>query len=502
MEKENTNLVKRGPIVAVMGHIDHGKSTLLSYIRKSNKPLDEAGGITQHISAYEVSHTDEKGKSTSITFLDTPGHEAFSGIRKRGAKVADIAVLVVSAEDGVKPQTLEALQSINSSQTTYIVAINKIDKPEANIERTKQSLAENQIYVEGYGGDIPCVNISAKTGTGVDELLDMIMLVSELENLTGDSTKLAEGLILESNRDMKKGISATCVIKDGNVEKGMFITSGISSAPVRIMENYLGKQVSQLQFPSPMKIIGWDSLPEVGESFKVWKTREEARDAVEKEISSRQEKKSETKKNNYSENTVSFIIKADTGSSLEAMLGEINKLRTEKICPEIISSGIGNISEGDIRLAMSGSIKSIVLGFGVEADSLATNLADRSGVTVKTFDIIYKMSEWMKELLLEKTPKEKVVESLGTAKIIKIFSKVKDKQILGARVEKGVIDLGSQVKIMRRDVEIGEGKVKELQSQKNPVKEISEGKEFGAMIESKIEIAPGDKIDSFINTEK
>lgn len=495
--ENSTSTIKRGPIVAVMGHIDHGKSTLLSYIRKSNKPLDEAGGITQHISAYEVLHKDDGGKELSITFLDTPGHEAFSGIRKRGAKVADIAVLVVSAEDGVKPQTLEALQSINNTSTPFIVAINKIDKQEANIDRTKQSLAENQIYIEGYGGDIPCVNISAKTGNGVGELLDMIVLLSELENFSGNTNIPAEGIILESNRDVRKGISATCIIKDGKVEKGMFITSGISSAPIRIMENFLGKPVSIMQFPSPMKVIGWDSLPEVGENFKVWKTREEVRRAVEAEIAKRENDTTTIEEKIVCDNLVPIIVKADTGSSIEAVLGEIRKLWTEKVCPEVISSGIGNISEGDVRLAMSGSVKAVILGFGVSVEPLAKSLADRSEISINTFDIIYKMSEWMKDLLLERRPKEKTLESLGIAKVIKIFSKVKDKQILGGKVEKGVIDLGSQIRVMRRDAEIGEGKVKELQSQKNPVSEVVEGKEFGAMIESKVDIAPGDRIESF-----
>jgi len=210
------SISERPPVVAIMGHIDHGKSTLLSYIRKSSKPLNEAGGITQHISAYEVECVSGGNKKT-ITFLDTPGHEAFSGIRTRGASVADIAVLVVSAEDGVKPQTLEALGSILKSKTPFIVAINKIDKAEANIERTKQSLAENEIYIEGYGGDVPVVELSAKTGAGVPELLDMIVLVADLEQLTGNRIQLASGIIIESNRDIKKGISTTCIVKDGTV---------------------------------------------------------------------------------------------------------------------------------------------------------------------------------------------------------------------------------------------------------------------------------------------
>jgi translation initiation factor IF-2 len=502
MQTENSKRIPRGPVVAVMGHIDHGKSTLLSYIRKSNKPLNEAGGITQHISAYEVSHKTESGEIKSITFLDTPGHEAFSGIRKRGAGVADIAILVVSAEDGVKPQTLEALSSIKASGIPFIVAINKIDKPGANIEKTKQSLTENEVYLEGYGGDIPVVALSAKTGDGVPELLDMIVLVSELADLSGNPDLNAEGVVLESNRDIKKGISATCIIKNGSLKKGMYIASGTASAPIRMIENYLGKQINDAAFPSPVKIIGFDELPQVGETFHTFGSREEAREFVAKE----KEKLSSKSKTHDSvselcEVIIPLVVKADTGSSLEALISEIKKQKNEKVCTEIISSGIGNISENDTRVA-NGSIKAVIIGFNVDVDSPAKSLAERNEIEVKTFNIIYKMSEWLAERLVERTPKVKTVESLGTAKVLKIFSKIRDKQILGGKVEKGTLSLGAQVKIMRRDAEICEGKIRELQSQKNSISSVSEGKEFGAMIEAKIEIAPGDRIENFIIIEK
>ncbi len=493
---------ERSPVVAIMGHIDHGKSTLLSYIRKSKEPLNEAGGITQHISAYEVDHTTKEGKKQSITFIDTPGHEAFSGIRKRGASVADIAVLVVSAEDGVKPQTIEALNSIKESNTPYVVAINKIDKEEANIEKTKQSLAENQIYLEGWGGDIPFVALSAKTGQGVPDLLDMILLMAELENLTGDRNTSAEGIIIESNRDTKKGITATCIIKNGTIEKGMYITSGTAIAPVRIMENYLGKQIDKASFSSPIRIIGWDELPIVGNQFKVFSDREEAKTNIEKEKENKKHGKVDETYDNTTEMIgVPVVIKADTGSSLEAVINQIKKLHTEVIRPVIVSSGIGTITENDIRVA-TGTEKAIIIGFNVKVDSPAKNLAERSEMEIKTFDIIYKMTEWLQDVLKSRTPKIQTLESLGTAKILKIFSKVKDKQILGGRVEKGKITVGAQVKIKRRDAEIGEGKIKELQQQKSATEEVREGNEFGAMIVANIEIAPGDYIESFITVEK
>jgi translation initiation factor IF-2 len=465
LTKKATSVSVRPPVVVVMGHIDHGKSTLLSYIRKSSAPLNEAGGITQHVSAYEVEHVTKEGKKQTITFLDTPGHEAFFGIRRRGASVADIAILVVSAEDGVKPQTREALSSILESKTPYIVAINKIDKPEANIEMVKQNLAENQVYLEGYGGDIPYVPVSAKNGEGIPELLEMILLVAEIENLTGDALVEAEGVILESNRDIKKGITATCIIKNGTLEKGMYAVSGIATSPIRIIENYLGKPIDSATFSSPVKIIGWDSLPLVGATFKSYKTRDEARESVEKAKTLNESKSKEKLEENISVNNIPIIIKADTGSSLEALISEINKLSTERVKANIIYSGIGTISENDVRLA-DGREKAIIIGFNTKVDSPAKNLSDRNEIQIKTFEIIYKMTEWLKEELTRLTPKMKVLESVGLAKILKIFSKVKDKQILGGRVEKGVITLGAQVKIMRRDVEIGEGKIRELHSSK------------------------------------
>ena len=282
MTKTSTaKIIPRPPIVVIMGHIDHGKSSLLDYIRKTNIVEGEAGGITQHLSAYEVTHhLDQTRKdalaSNRITFLDTPGHEAFSKMRARGAGVADIAILVVSAEDGVKEQTKEALRSIKEAGIPYIIAINKIDKPNANIERTKQNLAENEIYLEGFGGDVPFVPISAKLGTGIPDLLDMMLLVAEMENLTGDTFLPAEGIVVESNIDTKRGTSATLIITNGTLKKGMFILAEESMSPVRAIENFLGKQVSEATFSSPVQITGFDALPSVGSTFRAYANKKDA----------------------------------------------------------------------------------------------------------------------------------------------------------------------------------------------------------------------------------
>jgi translation initiation factor IF-2 len=254
--------LKRPPVVVVMGHIDHGKSTLLDYIRKTNIVAKEAGGITQHLGAYEVPHN-----TSTITFLDTPGHEAFSSIRERGAEVADIAILVVSAEDGVKPQTVEALKCILEEKIPYIVAINKIDKPGADVDRTKASLAEHEIYVEGFGGDVPVVPISALKGTGVPELLDMIMLVADLQDLKANPALPAEGAIIEAGLDNKKGIYATLLIKNGTLTSGMYVVAEDAIAPVRILEDYLGKAIKTATFSSPVRIVGFNKIPNVGAKF-------------------------------------------------------------------------------------------------------------------------------------------------------------------------------------------------------------------------------------------
>lgn len=507
---------QRAPVIAVMGHIDHGKSSLLDYIRKANVTAKEAGGITQHVSAYEVVHKAPDGKEHKITFLDTPGHEAFQALRMRGVQIADIAILVVSAGDGVKPQTLDALKCILEAKIPYIVAINKIDLQDANIERTKQSLAENEIFIEGYGGDIPVVAISAKTGAGVPELLDMMILVSELSELTGTHDASGEGIVLESHLDPKKGIASTLVISNGTVRAGMFVVAGESSAPVRIMEDFTGKNISEATFSSPVCIIGWDSLPVVGAPFKTFDTRKEAESFVLAEKIKVSEKNLQKNSKNSAQRGIAgrnkvlgenspviipLILKADKGGSLEALMHKIEHLKNDQVEFTVIQNGIGAINESDVKLAL-GNSNSILVGFHSKADARAVNLAERAGLKIELFDIIYKLLEYLEGLLNERKPHVSVEESTGKARVAKIFSVTKDKQVVGGKVETGAISVGASVKILRRDVEIGIGKIKELQKQKEKVSEVLEGVEFGALIESKIELAPGDRIESVRIVEK
>lgn len=497
-KQEKNKGSERAPIVVIAGHIDHGKSTLLDYIRKTNTTKKEAGGITQHINAYEVVHKDSAGKEHKITFLDTPGHAAFCGIRERGVAAADIAVLVISAEDGVKTQTLEALNCIKNSGIPYIIAINKIDKTKDGAEKTKQNLAENEIYVEGYGGDIPCVAISALTGQNVGELLDMITLVAELHEIKGDRTKSAEGIIVESFVDPKRGIEATTVIKNGVLKIGNFMVAGDAWCPVRNIENFAGEKIEEAVCGQPVGIVGWSKTPAAGSLFKIVKSKKEA----EKEVSSFSAGKQEqnhTEQNDENSKVISLIVKADTAGSVEAILNEIRKIKTEGIILKVIDSGIGTINEGDVKLVGTATLP-IVIGFNVKADSRAKSVALRNKIPVEIFDIIYRLTEFLSQEAEKHRPAKETEQTEGSAKILKIFGSNKGKYIVGGRVEKGILKTGDQIKLLRREKEIGRGKIKNLQQQKAKVEEVKTGVEFGAMVETSAEPVPQDSIESYTVT--
>lgn len=517
MTKENPpaggdKKIIRPPVIVVMGHIDHGKSALIDYIRKTNVVDSEHGGITQHLSAYEVSHCDPSGKEKKITFLDTPGHEAFKKMRFRGAEVADIAILVVSAEEGVRAQTLEALKLIRENKIPFIVAINKIDKPEANVERTKQNLIENQIFLEGLGGDVPFVPISAKTGAGIPELLDMMLLVADLEELSGDSLVNASGIVIESHLDNKKGISTTLIIKDGTLKIGMFVVSGESLSPVRIMENFRGEKIEKATFSSPVKVVGFNKMPAPGAVFNSFNTKKEAEKAIVsnnniEEAGLKIKPKTHqilAKDNLETEDTaleIPIILVADVLGALDAIEHEIEKLKNDAVRIKIVKKSIGSISEDDIKTA-SGKSGTLVIGFNTKADAPALALASRLSIDIKIFNVIYKISEWLSDVIKERMPKSKVEEKTGSAKILKVFSKAKDKQVLGGKIAKGQFNVGEKVNIIRRGEEIGKGKIINLQQNKANVKEIKGTCEFGAQIQARIEIAKGDIIEGFVVKEK
>lgn len=494
----NTPQTTRPPIVAIMGHIDHGKSTLLDYIRKTQVVATEAGGITQHLSAYEIV-VPYQGTQRTITFLDTPGHAAFTGMRERGASAADIGILVVSAEDGVKAQTIEALQTIRAAKIPFIVAINKIDRPGANIEKTKLSLAEQEVLVEGFGGSIPFVAISALNGTGVNDLLETILLVADMEELPADPTKTAEGLVIESNLDPKRGIAATIIIKDGTLKKGQFIVAGTALTTTRIMENFLGKTVDAASPSMPVRLVGFDILPEVGSSIRVFDKKRDAEDFVcEQKISCAKDK--DTTMIGSDTKVVPLIIKTDVFGTAEAIERELAKIAIEGLTVKIIGKGIGAISENDIRLAQSDK-ESIIIGFNVGLDARAREANESAGTTVQTFTIIYKLLEWLAEELERRRPRKEVREVIGSAKVLKTFSKTKERQVIGCRVDTGKIVEGAKVTIMRRDFPLAVGAVVGIQQAKQHIKEMTEG-ECGMLVECKTDIAPGDVLEAFVMITK
>jgi len=487
----------RAPIVAVMGHIDHGKSTLLDYIRKTNVTEGETGGITQHVSAYEVVH----GK-THITFLDTPGHEAFQTMRERGAAIADIAILVVAADDGVKTQTLEALKAITESGTPYIVAINKIDKEGASVDRAKQTLAEQSVLVEGYGGTIPCVALSAKTGEGVDSLLDMIGLVTEMEELTDSPTEPAGGYVLESSLDPRTGALATLIIRSGTLAVGDCVAAGTHLAKVKKLENFLGESIKEAHASSPVRIYGFSTVPSAGEPFVTFTKKKDAESYCEQAsratqakmpapVITHEEKKFE----------LPIAIKTDTFGTLEAVKREVEKLSTERVQLTIIQGGIGAITENDVRVA-SASSHGIVLGFTVKVERPAQDLAEKLGITIATFDIIYKLSEWLTEEIIKRTPREHIEETVGTIKILRLFAADKGKQVIGGEVLTGVARKECSAKIMRRSNEVGKCRIVELQKDRSAASEVEEGNQCGMQVKCDIDVAVGDVLEVFAIVER
>ncbi len=475
-----------------MGHIDHGKSTLLDYIRKSNSVDAEAGGITQHLSAYVVNHTTKEGATESITFLDTPGHEAFQQMRLRGADVADIAILVVSAEDGVKPQTLEALESIKQAGIPYVVAINKIDKPAANLPVTQASLIEHEIYIEGMGGDIPWAPISAKTGEGVSDLLDLVVLTADLAELTGDTNALATGQIIEGSLDPKRGTSATLIIKDGTLASGQFVVSGTCYAPVRIMEDYRGQAIKQASLATPVRIVGFSETPTVGAPFYTVASKKEAEAAC---LAAAPDPVKTVPVARPKLPVVPILIKADALGTIDAIKHELDKFESDRIIVRIIDTGVGPITVSDVQ-NVSATSEAIIVGFNVKVDRAAADLAERQGVEIDTFSIIYELSDWLNTALKNRTPKVEELVPTGSVKLLKIFSTQKNTHVLGGRVEEGLIKLGQRVKITRRDIEIGKGTIKNLQQYKSDVKQVEEG-EFGMQLETRTDVAPGDYLTPF-----
>ncbi len=484
---------RRPPIVVVLGHIDHGKTTLLDKVRKTSVAAKESGGITQHVGAYEIELTTKKGTTGKITFIDTPGHEAFSKMRSRGAGVADVALLVVAADDGVKPQTEEALRAIREAKIPFIVVLNKIDKDAADPDRVKKELGDKEVYLEEWGGKVPLVKISAKSGEGIEDLLEMILLVSELENLECDFSLPASGVVVESRLDPKRGNGATLLLRAGSLTTGDFVSAGAASVKVRILEDFTGKTITKARASSPVLVVGFDKIPPVGSIFQAFGSREELDESLSKAVKESGATKVASPEGKV---LVPVILKADTVGSLEALEFELKKFEKGLLGLNILRSGLGSISEDDLKLASS-SPETLVLGFKVKIERSAQELAGRFGLTVKIFEIIYELGDFVEGELEKRLPEEKEEKALGHARVLKIFKKDGSRQIVGGRVSDGGVFEGRKVKLYRRDFFLAEGKILEVQVGKTRTKEVSAGNEFGALVDVEFEVAPGDTLEVF-----
>lgn len=482
MNQNNDKRQVRPPIVVVVGHVDHGKTSLLDYIRKTNVAGKEAGGITQSIGAYEIFHSGRK-----ITFIDTPGHEAFSKMRERGAHIADVAILVVAADEGVKPQTKEAIKVLRDSETPFVVALTKIDKAGADINRVKNELSANDVLLEGYGGKISFQGVSSKTGEGVNDLLDIILLTADVEELIFDATALASGVVLEAKMDKQRGNSVTAILRDGILRKGDLIATHSAKGKIKILENFLGEPVSEFYPSSPAVILGFEALPQIGEEFKAGKLSEEELEAVKaKKIVKTIGKKAKE------EQTVRLILKADVSGSLEVLHDFLRKIpiaQNQKL--DIISQSVGEISDGDVKDAIA--TDAMIIGFRVRPNKAAENIARIYDVKIVTDEIIYKLVEGIEKMFLEM----KEGKHAGGLEILAVFSAKGALQTIGGRVNKGKILNKAWLEIRRslsdHDEEIiGKGKVVSLQQAKKDTNAVSEGNECGLLFDSEIKIQVGD----------
>jgi len=482
-EENKISAQTRPPVVVVMGHVDHGKTSLLDYIRKTNVTAKEAGGITQSIGAYEIEHSGKK-----ITFIDTPGHEAFSKMRVRGAQAADLAILVVAADEGVKPQTKEALSQILAAKLPFVVAINKIDKPNINLEKVKSELMTAGVLLEGYGGDVSFQAISAKTGSGINELLDLILLAAEMETLIYNPEAQAKGVVIETQLDNRRGVVVSVVVEEGTLRLGDIIATAGATGKVKFLENFLGKPVKFLEPSSPALILGFESLPKVGEEFLTGKDMVFAAKAVlptAKKIPMTQAEKDLGK--------IKLILKADNAGSLEALNDAVRKIISINKPIEVLDQSVGRVGENDFKLA--NNTGALIIGFRVKLEKAAENLSRIYPVEIINSDIIYKIVEKIEEYALGFAgPKV-----AGELEVLAVFNnKDKGEQVIGGRVSIGLIRNLQRFEVWRAEKSFAKGKIINLQEQKKNIAEAKAVKEVGLMITADDIIKVGDKLKFFI----
>jgi translation initiation factor IF-2 len=494
-------LIGRPPVVTILGHVDHGKTTLLDAIRHTNVAGGEVGGITQHIGAYQVEHD-----GRLVTFLDTPGHAAFTAMRARGAQGADVVVLVVAADDGVMPQTREAAAHAKAAHVPIVVAMNKMDRSNADPDRVRQQLAEIGLVPDDWDGDTIVVPMSAKEGEGLDDLLEAILLVSDNVEILANPEGSVIGTVIEAERDRAKGVLVTLLVQNGSLSVGDVVLAGNAYGRLRAMFDYRGRKVRKAGPSTPVSVMGMNDVPQAGDLFRVVSTEREARAIVEERINQKSQRESNQKApvtleqlfdrfQAGEERELRLIVKADVQGSLEPIISSLNELRGGDIAVNVLHSETGNIGENDVMLASAS--KAIVIGFNVSADAASRRLAEKEGVSIRLYDIIYRLMEDVEKALkgmLEPILQETVI---GRAEVRALFRISKLGNIAGGRVTEGEIRRNARVRVLRNGKQIHDGEVQSLKHLQDDVREVRQGFEFGIAVKGFSEFAPGDVIECY-----
>ncbi len=501
---ENDTATTRPPVVAVMGHVDHGKTSLLDAILDLKVVDREAGGITQHISAYQTEYNNR-----TLTLLDTPGHEAFAALRQHGARLTDVVIIVVAADDGVKPQTVEAIKFAKDAHAKIVVAINKTDKPEADVNRTKQSLSEAGLMPEDWGGDVVMVEVSAKTKAGIDSLLDMVLLLADIEELKADNAGSAEGIVIEAHMEQGKGALVTTLIEHGQLKKGDFVVAGVTFGKIRTLESWNGKSIETAGPSTPVQLTGLKEPPQFGDHIIVMKSEKEARlKANEKKLKQVDRKLNMTSgdlisiiNKNLKTQEVPIIVKADVQGSLTSVTDSIRLLENDELKMQVVGSGVGNVSESDIQMASTS--KALIYAFNVTVSPSVAKLAERENVSIRSFNVIYELLDDAKNVLTALLEPEIVVTELGKLIIRGVFRTTKDEIICGGEVTKGKVEPGVKARVIREKEQIAEVEIVSVKRQQQEAKEVFEGEMCGLQIKTrgKTLLEEGDRLEFYKQEE-
>ncbi|MBV9557407.1 MAG: translation initiation factor IF-2, partial [Pseudolabrys sp.] len=498
------NMQPRAPVVTVMGHVDHGKTSLLDAIRSADVAAGEAGGITQHIGAYQVTAPD----GDKVTFIDTPGHAAFTAMRARGAKVTDIVVLVVAADDGVMPQTIEAINHAKAAKVPMIVAINKMDKPDANPTRVRTDLLQHEVQVETMGGDVVDVEVSATKKQGIDKLLEMIGLQAEILSLKANPERAAEGTVIEAKLDRGRGPVATVLVQRGTLKVGDLVVAGAEWGRVRALVSDTGEGVQSAGPSTPVEVLGFSGTPEAGDRLAVVENEARAREVTDYRARQKREKASArstgmrgsleqmmAQAKTTGRKEFPLVIKADVQGSLEAINGALDKLATDEVAARVLHDGVGGISESDVTLAEASGVP--IIAFNVRANKEAREAAERAGIEIRYYNIIYDLVDDVKKAMSGLLTPERRETMLGNAQILEIFTVSKVGKIAGCRVTDGTVERGANVRLIRDNVVIHEGKLSQLKRFKDDVKEVAAGMECGMAFENYQDMRQGDVIECY-----